>query len=124
MKALAGFLIFFSCASLFAAETQQAPGGGIISIPLSDAIDRALKKNLTAILSEQTTRISRAARLRALSELLPRVNGAISETIQQVNLAAFGFAGFPGHPPVVGPFSVFDARARYSQPLVDFKLLH
>ncbi len=124
MKAFAGFLTLLLCISTAAAQARQAPDGSAIAIPLSEAIDRALKYNLASILGEQSTRFSRAARLRALSELLPKVNGAISETVQQINLAAFGFGGFPGQPPVVGPFSVFDARARYSQPLVDFKLLH
>ncbi len=40
------------------------------------------------------------------------------------NLAAFGFSSFPGVPSVIGPFNLFDARARYSQTVVDFKLLH
>src|SRR5207253_11016054 len=35
-----------------------------------------------------------------------------------------GFRGFPGVGSVVGPFGVFDARAGYSQSVLDFKLLH
>ena len=126
MKALAGslmFLVVFFCGF---AEAQQsgAPAGNIIPLSISETIDRALKYNLRMIVSEQETRASRAARLRALSDLLPKVTGGITETIQQINLAAFGFGGFPGTPPLVGPFSVFDARARYSQSLVDFELRH
>ena len=87
-------------------------------------IDRAVKYNLGAIISEREIGVSRAARLRALSELLPKVAVTVSESIQQINLAAFGFVGLPGQPQVLGPFSLFDARAHYSQTLVDFRLLH
>src|SRR5262249_49361188 len=53
----------------------------------------------------------------------PKVGVTVNETVQQINLAAFGFTGFPGVKQVVGPFSVFDARARYAETL-DFRLLH
>ena len=110
--------------NLFGSVSQGAPTGDMLTLSISDAIDRALKYNLGVIISEQETRVSRAARLRALSELLPKATASVTETVQQINLAAFGFGGFPGTPQVVGPFSVFDARARYSQTLVDFRLLH
>ncbi len=110
--------------TLFGSVPQGMPTGAVVPLSIAEAIDRALKYNLGTIISEQETRVARAARLRALSDLLPKVNGGVTETIQQINLAAFGFGGFPGSPPVVGPFSVFDIRARYSQPVLDFKLLH
>ena len=110
--------------NLFGSVSQGTPSAGPISLSIADAIDRALKYNLGSIISEQETQVSRAARVRALAELLPKVSGGITETVQQINLAAFGFGGFPGQPPVVGPFSVFDARARYAQTVVDFKLQH
>src|SRR5689334_10766228 len=97
---------------LFGSVSQGAPSGAPIALSIGDAIDRALRYNLGTVISEQETRVSRAARVRALSELLPKVTGEVSETIQQINLAAFGFASFPGIPTVVGPFSVFDSRAR------------
>ena len=103
---------------------QGTAAAGTIQLSVNDVIDRALKYNLGGIISEQETRISKANRVRALSELMPKVNAGITETVQQINLGAFGFGGFPGHPPVVGPFSVFDARARYTHPILDFRLLH
>ena len=48
----------------------------------------------------------------------------MTETVQQRNIAAFGFGGFPGVPSVVGPFSVFDAGVHLSQPVVDLRLVH
>jgi outer membrane protein TolC len=110
--------------NLFGSVSEAASTRTTIPLSVSDAIDRALKYNLGAIIGEQQTRVTKAARVRALSELLPKVDAAVNETVQQINLAAFGFTSFPGVPQVVGPFSVFDARARYSQKLVDFRFLH
>ncbi|HYR85371.1 MAG TPA: TolC family protein [Terriglobia bacterium] len=110
--------------TLFGSVSQGAPTGTVLRLSLSDAIDRALRYNLGTVISEQDTRGAKAQRLRTLSDLLPRINGEITQTVQQTNLAAFGFNGFPGQSPVVGPFSVFDARARITQSVVDLKLLH
>jgi len=104
--------------------SQGTPSGGVIPLSIGDAIDRALKYNLGYVIGEQETRVSTAARVRSLSELLPKVNASISEAIQQINLASFGFRGFPGVPPVVGPFGVFDTRARYTQAVFDSRLAH
>src|SRR5438128_5909856 len=104
--------------------SQGVPTSGPIQLTIGDAIDRALKYNLAGVIGEQDTRIARAERVRALSELMPKVNADVSEIVQQTNLAAFGFSGFPGIPQVVGPFSVFDTRARYSQLVMDFRYLH
>ena len=110
--------------NLFGSVSQAAPTRNPISLSLSDAIDRALTYNLGTIISEEETRVSKAARIRALSELLPKVDVGVTGTMQQINLAAFGFTSFPGVPQVVGPFSIFDARARYTQKVVDFRFLH
>src|SRR4029077_10624116 len=62
------------------------------------------------------------------SELLPNVNGRVSETRQIINLAAFGFGGantpFPDLPTLLGPFNVFDARISLSQSVLDFGALY
>src|SRR5260370_5616603 len=92
----------------------------VLPLSLADAIARGLKYNLGVITSGQNIRASRAARLRDLSQLLPNLTAGVSETRQQVNLAAFGFSGFPGVPQVVGPFNVFDARAYLTQSVLDF----
>ena len=60
-----------------------------------------------------------------LSELLPNINGRVSETRQTINLAAFGFGSgtdspFGNIPLVIGPFNVFDARIFLSQSVLDF----
>jgi outer membrane protein TolC len=96
----------------------------ILPLSLDGAITRALKYNLGVVSSDQNIRISRASRLRALSQLLPNLTTGVSETREQVNLAAFGFSGFPGIPQVVGPFNVFDARAYLSQSVLDFSAIN
>jgi len=47
------------------------PAAGVLALTLSEAMDRGLKYNLGLALSQQGTRTAEAARLRALSGLLP-----------------------------------------------------
>ena len=84
--------------------------GEVIELNVEDALDRGLKYNLGLYLSERATEQSRAARLRALSELLPMVNSSVTEQEQKINLKAFGLT-FPGFPSSVGPFSLFVMQA-------------
>jgi outer membrane protein TolC len=84
---------------------------GTVNLTLLDAIDRGLKYNLGIILTQQGNESARAARIRALSELLPHINARVGGSGQQVNLAAYGIPFAPGTPSVVGPFALFDARA-------------
>jgi outer membrane protein TolC len=122
----AGFVPAGSAASLnaqgvlFGGIPQGQPTGSLMQLSLSDTIQRGLRYNLGALLSEQSVQAARGARLIALSQLLPRVNARIGDSSQQVNLAAFGFTGFPGMKTIVGPFNVFDARASITQPVLDF----
>jgi outer membrane protein TolC len=110
--------------SLFGSVSQGTPSAGTIQLSIGDAIDRALKYNLGSLIADQETRVSAAARIRALSRLLPKVDAGISQTVQQIDLAAFGFSSFPGVNQVVGPFNVFDARARFTETVLDFKRFH
>jgi outer membrane protein TolC len=110
--------------NLFGSVTQGNPTPGTIPLSIADAIDRALKYNIGPVMTQQETRISTAKRLRSLSELLPKINVTVGETVEQIDLAAYGFTSFPGVSSIVGPFNVIDARAHYAQPAVDFKLLH
>lgn len=99
---------------------SSQPTNEILRLSLREAIERGLRYNLGIATSEQATRLAASARLQALSLLLPSINGRVSETSQQVNLKAFGFGGFPGVPDIVGPFSVFDARAALTQSIFNF----
>ena len=82
----------------------------VISVSLRDAINRGLKANLGALLTEQGITGARAQRWRALQSMLPDVTARVGESVQQINLAAQGIR-FPGVPAIIGPFSNFDARA-------------
>jgi hypothetical protein len=64
------------------------PTAGVLALTLSEAMDRGLKHNLGLALGQQGTRTAEAVRLRALSGLLPNASIRVSETAQQINLAA------------------------------------
>ena len=101
----------------------------VLTITVFDAIVRALQHNLGVLLAEESVERARGVRWRMLSELLPNVNGRVSETRQKINLQAFGFGSpggpsFPGVPNIVGPFNVFDARVSVSQSVVDLAALN
>ncbi len=122
-----------STASLQQAVSQNpflgsAPPGpaqpGEMSLSLMDAINLGLKYNLGILMSDQATEAVRGARIRALSRLLPQISAGASESSEQVNLKALGFPNFPGVPPIIGPFGVFDVRGYLDQPILDLKDLH
>jgi outer membrane protein TolC len=97
---------------------------------LGDAITRGLKTNLGLLTSQQASREVRAQRLRALSGLLPTVNGTLSMTEQQLNLEALGFlVSFPPNlgfsiPHIVGPYSYQAALATANIPLFDYSAIN
>ena len=93
-----------------------------ISLTLQDAIDRGLKTNLGLLVRETGNKTAQAERVRTLASLLPNVQGAISGTEQQLDLASFGFH-FSGIPSVIGPFGYNDARASMSQTGFDLTAL-
>lgn len=97
---------------------------GVLQVSLLDAIDRGLKYNLGIILSQRTNEAAASAQLRALSELLPHFSAHVADSTQQINLAAYGFPVSPGQSPVIGPFSVFDARAAVTENLFDLHYLY
>lgn len=82
----------------------------VISLSLKDAINRGLKANLGALLTEQGITSARAQRWHALQAMLPDLTGRLTESEQQINLKAEGLK-FPGVPGIIGPFSNFDTRA-------------
>ena len=110
-------------------ETEQSFQGSVpqgnatstpISLTMADAITRGLRANLGLLTSQQTSREVRAERYRALSALLPTVNGQLSMTEQQLNLQALGFLiTVPGFnvPHIVGPYSYQAALANAEVPL-------
>lgn len=100
---------------------QGQPTPGIVDLTILDAINRGLKFNLGLFLTERGTEQARAAQLRTRSELLPNLEGRVSATEQQINLAALGIPSGSGFPSIVGPFGVMDARAALTDSLVNFR---
>ena len=101
--------------------TSSVPSGavtaGTIDLTLHDAVRRALQYNLALIEGGQNVRITRSARLAALAQLLPTIEARPSVNEEQINLAAMGFPGLPGVPPIVGPFKVVDFRGYANEAL-------
>jgi len=95
-----------------------------VSLGLLEAIDRGLKYNLGLLLTEQGTLAARGARLKALSDLLPNLQVRLGDSVQQINLAAFGIPPPAGSSSVIGPFNVLDARAYFTQNVIDFQALN
>jgi outer membrane protein TolC len=102
-------------------STRKYVFSGILSF--REALDRGLDFNLGAIDASALARQSSGARAAARSELLPRLVGDASATSERLNLAAIGVqgTGIPGvaFPTVVGPFGIYDVRARLSQSVLD-----
>jgi len=127
-----------ACIALFIGSAllgQQSPFEGSVptgvasstplALTLREAIDRGLRANLGLLLSEQTSQIARADRLRSLSALLPQVTGAVSENVEQIDLKTHGINfHLPGFstPTVIGPFGYADARAYASFSVFDYSL--
>ncbi len=128
---IVGAAIIFSFCSVAYAQVETAATSSAsyddataqpIQLTLADALQRGLKHNLALLLGEQQSRTAQAQRRLAESRIQPNVTGAVSEWVEQVNLATLGLSpsSFPGIPSIVGPFSVFDGRARLSQTLFDW----
>jgi len=101
----------------------QTPFSGKLS--LRDAVDRGLRYNLGAVGVAQAVRQAHGQSRVARSALLPNANGDLSETVEQLDLAASGLRfrlppslGF-SIPTIVGPFNYFDLRATLTQTVAD-----
>ena len=100
---------------------------GVMPLSLQEAIDRGLKQNLGALLSNADIRSARGQRWEQLSTLLPHVTAAPYVGESKINLDEAGFAGLAGifHlSSSIGPFSYFDARATVTQTLFDWKSIN
>jgi outer membrane protein TolC len=100
------------------AETKPTPG--VLPLTFREAIERALRHNLAALLSEYNTTAARGEKWKQLSELLPNVNADVQEVVQKESLEALGLRS-DLFPRVIGPFSYFDVRGSVSQKLFDWK---
>jgi outer membrane protein TolC len=99
----------------------------VMQLSLKRAVDIALTPEGSArvALAEESIRASETHVSQARSAFYPNLDGSVTERSQTVNLHTFGFDfnfPIPGFaiPGVVGPFSVFDARATAQTTVLDF----
>ncbi|HMF77257.1 MAG TPA: TolC family protein, partial [Bryobacteraceae bacterium] len=107
----------------------SVPAGNIpagpISLTLADAVKRGLEANLGPVAANNAARAARAERIQALSALLPNIAANASDTVTQVNLAAYGFQfNVPPNlnfsiPSVVGPYNYSSLQATVNQSVYD-----
>jgi len=102
--------------------TDEKPVAGVVPLSLDDAMQRGLKRNLGYILSTQNTTAANGSRLQELQSLLPTVKGTLSESVQQINLAADGLR-IPGFPLIIGPFGYTDIRGSLDWSLLNIASL-
>jgi outer membrane protein TolC len=95
---------------------------GVLPLSLDDAIQRGLKSNLGLVLQTANMKSAGGQRLVELQDLLPKITGSASITVQQIDLAAFGLK-FPGINPIIGPFQVEDFRAYLTANLINLQSL-
>ncbi|MFL6449020.1 MAG: TolC family protein [Bryobacteraceae bacterium] len=100
------------------ASSVSRPFSGKLSF--KDALDRGVAFNLGEVGLNQAIRQGRGQARVVRAALLPNLNAALSETVQQINLRALGVrfnSPIPAFaiPSVVGPFNYFDLRARLTQ---------
>jgi outer membrane protein TolC len=110
------YIVYLGLACAAGALRGQAPAARKLS--LDEAIQLGLKNNLSALQADTNNRLARIDRIRALAALLPTVDGSVGETVQELNLATFGFH-FPGVPAIIGPFAYSDVRANAAMNLID-----
>jgi len=112
--------------SPFAGSVPAKLVPGVLLLSLREAIDRGLKQNLGALLSNAEIGSARGQRWEQLSALLPQVTAAPAVVASEINLAVLGITSIAGAkiPPSDGPFSYFDARVSVTQSLFDWKSIN
>jgi outer membrane protein TolC len=110
-----------------ALSTAKMPFSGRLS--LLEAVQRGIVYNLGAVGLSQAVRQAHGQSRIARSALLPNVNGAVTESVQQINLRAAGIRinlPLPGFafPSIAGPFNFIDFRVRLSQSVADLTALN
>jgi len=118
-------LVFVSGSLLFAQANE--PVQGTLPLSLKHAVDIALtpEGSPRIAIAVETIKQAEMRKAEARAALLPDLEASLNDRRQTTNLHAFGFnfaIPIPGLsiPSIVGPFSVFDARATASQTVFDF----
>jgi outer membrane protein TolC len=89
-------------------------------LTLTQAIDLAIKNNVSVRLAQAKTAEARGQALRAASDLLPQVMGSASQSrVFKQNLEAMGFEPNGAFNTLIGPYNSFDARVSLVQKIFD-----
>ncbi len=123
-------LLIFNLAALALAQSDVAVET-TLPLSLKRAVEIALAPDGSprVTLAQESIRQAETRKLESRAAFLPDLESSASDQRETTNLRAFGFsssifnlpAGFNLHvPSIVGPFSVFDARATASQSVFDF----
>ncbi len=116
-------------AALLSISTVACVGQTPAPMPLSlkKAVEIALTPDGSArvALAEEAITEAQRQQQQARATFLPNLDGSVNDRRQTTNLKAYGFAfniPVPGFsiPSIVGPFSVFDARATAQQSVLNF----
>lgn len=110
---------------------QTIPGAAVVTdgpaeLSLEEAIQIAIRNNLTTLLARERRREAEGFKQEARSALLPNISGAAYQASVTQNLAALGFqpGTFPGITNTfIGPFNNFDARARLVQTIFNLSAI-
>ncbi len=98
-------------------------------LSLREAIQRALEYNLGGVGMSTAVEQARGQARVSRSALLPNLNAALREAVEQTNLRAQGIRislpikGF-SFPTIVGPFNYFDLRATLTQSVADMTAIN
>jgi len=114
-----GVALLAAAALTMVAHAQQSAR----PLTLNQAIQIALKNNLSVRVAATQLEEARGTTQRAHAPLLPRVNGDALANMQNRNLSVLGVS-LPGMPTVVGPFAYYDFRAAASQEIIDRQAFH
>lgn len=121
-------MLAMSHAASVAGQTRAAtarPPLANRTLTLEEAVRMGLDHNLRVVNGREGIRFAQGQQRASRAALLPSAFVDVTDTQQQLNLAAMGFrfdtSAFPGFalPSVVGPFNQFDLRARVSHNVFD-----
>lgn len=96
---------------------------GVLSLSMHDAVVRALHANLGLLDTEQDHAQSRAARLRALSVLLPQLSAESAEVFRNFPVNTIGGQKL-GLPNLISNFNYQTAAVNYRQSILDVPAVH
>ncbi len=96
---------------------------GVMPLSLRGAVALALRANLGYVDAEKDHTQSRAARIRALSLLLPQVKVTSTEAYRNIIGDSLGFQKL-GEPQAIPAFNYQTAHVEYNQNLLDLHALH